>query len=443
VASLAHEQRPRDLAGRARTRIADLSDVWAAATAAVVSLALGAYQLSQPSLWVDEAATYRAVTGPIGRLASEHHWLYYLALKPWTAVAGTTEFALRFPSVVAAAGACALLVPLGNRLLGAPVGSIAGVVLALNPFVVQWSQQARSYTIVLLLTIVQTTAFLALRERRSRRSWALYTICLGLFVLVQPVCAGLVAAAHFLAAPGFRARVLAAGLASMLATSVFLAGVYLRDSAGGTLVWNDAPTIGSVSHTILELSGALGVGLAVALLGLAVVRRERLLLACWAFAPIAILVAVTPIGHVFVDRYLIVSVPAFALLIAVALTRLRGWRLASAAGAFAAATVVGLVIWYSPDGSQNWPGEDWKAATRFAMQHGGAMPSSPSVAPAYLYYGGVPRKTGLYVIWSTSQSTFAGDWPVDVSFGDHLRVQRRAPEAPRTARPSAVGVSAK
>ena len=403
----------------------DAGDVWPAAAAAVASLAAGAYQLGQPSLWVDEAATYRAVTGPYGRLLSEHHWLYYTLMKPWVAVAGTTEFALRFPSVVAAAVACALLVPLGNRLLSPPVGSIAGIVLALNPFVVQWSQQARSYTIVLLVAIVLTIAFVSLREQRTRRSWAVYTILLGLFVLIQPLSAGLVAAAHFLCATGFRTRIAAACGATILATSLFLAGVYVRDSRGGTLVWNEAPTVGRIAHTILELSGGLGLGLALALVGLAVTHRERLLLGCWAFAPLVLSVAITPVGHVFVDRYMIVSTPALALLVAAVIARLRGWLLVAAAGAFAAATVAGLVSWYSPDGSQNWPGEDWKAATRFAMEHGGAMPSSPAVAPAYRYYGGVPRKTGLYVIWSTDASTFAGDWPIDVGFGDHLRVQER------------------
>jgi mannosyltransferase len=432
MATVVHDRKHARAATGMLSRVADLGDVWPAVAAAAVSLVLGVYQLGQPSLWVDEAATYRAVTGPVSQLAHEHHWLYYLAMRPWVALAGTTELALRFPSVVAAALACALLVPLGNRLLGAPAGSIAGVVLAANPFVVQWSQQARSYTIVLLLAVVQTIAFLGLRERRTRRSWALYTLCLGLFVLVQPVSAGLVASSHFLAASGFRARIAAAGLTTVLAASVFLVGVYIRDSDGGTLVWNEAPSPGRISHTIFELSGALGIGLAFAVVGLALARRERLLLACWAFAPIAILVAVTPIGHVFVDRYLIVSAPALALLVAALLVWLRGWWLVGAAGAFAAATLAGLAIWYSPDGSQNWPGEDWKAATRFAMEHGGAMPSSPAVAPAYLYYGGVQRRTGLYVIWSTSESTFAGDWPIDVSFGDHLRVQRR-PDT-RTAR---------
>ncbi len=417
---------PADGRARVTTRVLAVGDVWAALAAATVSLILGLYQLGQPSLWIDEAATARSVSEPYRELVQQHHWIYYTILKPWTAVAGTSEIALRFPSVLAAALACALLVPLGNRLARRPVGLVAGVALALNPFVVQWSQQARSYALVMLLAIVSTWIFVELRERATRRAWTKYTTCLVFFVLIQPLSAGLLAAAHFLAARGFRTRIVMAGITGMLATSIFLAGVYVRDSSGGTLVWNVDPTVGSVSRAILELSGALGVGLALAFVGLSQVGRERLLLGCWAFAPLLISIALTPVGKVFVDRYVIVSTPAFALLVAAAFVGLPSvWRV-GAIGIFAAATIAGLVIWYSPDGSQNWRGEDWKAATRFAMQHGGATPLSIGTAgPAYRYYGGIVRDTGLYVIWSENPRDFDGNWPVNVSFGERVRVQER------------------
>jgi mannosyltransferase len=425
MATVAHARSPKATIAR----LVDLSDVWSATTAAVVSLTLGLFQLGQPSLWIDEAATFRAMSSSYTHLMTQHHWIYYTLMKPWTAAAGTTEVALRLPSVFAAAAACALLVPFGNRLLGRPVGSLAGLVLALNPFVVQWSQQARSYTIVMLAAIATTWLFVRLRADDSRRSWALYTVGLGLSVLLQPLSAGLLAAAHFLAARGFRVRIVAAGVAVMLATSLFLAGVAARDSSGGTLHWNVDPTVGSVSRAILELSGALGVGLALSLVGLALVRRERLLLGCWAFAPLVISVIVTPIGKVFVDRYLIVSAPAFALLVAGAIVELRGAWLAGAVGVFVAGTIAGLVIWYSPDGSQNWRGEDWKRATAFANARGGALTNTSFAEFAFEYYGGIHRKTGLVLVWSESGKEFAGHWPVDVSFGKRLRAQERGSHA--------------
>ena len=165
-------------------------------------------------------------------------------MKPWAALAGTSELALRLPSVLAAAAACALLVPLGNRVLGRPVGSVAGLVLALNAYVVQWSQQARSYTFVMLVALVATAALVQLRASGTRRSWLGYTAVLGVLLLLQPLSAGLLAAAHVLAARGFRLKVIASGAAVTLIASPFLAGVYRRDSEAGTLVWDDRITAG-------------------------------------------------------------------------------------------------------------------------------------------------------------------------------------------------------
>ena len=282
------------------SRATEHSDIRPALLAATVSVVLGIFQLGQPSLWVDESFTARAMSYPYMKLIHEHHWIYYTFMKPWTALAGTSEIALRFPSVLAAAAACALLVPLGNRLMGRPVGSIAGVVLALNPFVVQWSQQARSYSFVMFAAVVATAALVHLREQMTKQSWAMYTMSVGVLLLLQPLSAGLLTAAHSLAARGFRAWVALAGLTVMLVASPFLAGVYRRDSESGTLAWNGSPTGETVTRAILELSGAVGVGLILALVALTLVRRERLLLASWALAPFVISLALTPVAEVLV-----------------------------------------------------------------------------------------------------------------------------------------------
>jgi len=389
-----------------------------------VSLALGLFQLGQPSLWVDESFTARAMSYSYTRLVHEHHWLYYTLMKPWAAVAGTSELALRLPSVLAAAAACALLVPLGDRLLGRPVGTIAGVVLALNAFVVQWSQQARSYSFVLLGAILATMALIRLRQDRSMASWILYATALGGLLLFQPLSAGLLAGAHLLSAQGVRWRVFTAGLTVAVLASPFLLGVYRRDSEGGTLVWNKPPNGETVTRAVLELSGAVGVGLILSLVALVLVRRERLLLASWAFLPLAATVAMTPLADIFIDRYLIVSAPAFALLAAAAIARLRGpWRV-GAVGTLAVGAVAGLLIWYAPDGSDNWAGQDWKAATRYAMAHGGATVDPTWARSAYRYYGGVEKPGALYLTLGGFGGHSAPS-ALDASFGADLRAEVR------------------
>jgi mannosyltransferase len=411
------------LLARVPGRLVNASETSRAIAVGVVSVALGLYQLGQPSLWVDESFTARAMNFSYARLVHEHHWLYYTLMKPWVNVAGTSEIALRLPSVLAAAAACALLVPLGDRLLGRPVGTIAGLVLALNAFVVQWSQQARSYSFVLLGAVVATTALVRLGQDRTRRSWLLYTAALGGLLLFQPLSAGLLAAAHALAARGYRWRVVTAGLVVVGLASPYLLGVYRRDSEGGTLVWNKAADGETIVRALLELSGAVGIGLILALCAVAFVRRARWLLVSWAIAPFAIALALTPVADVFIDRYLIVSAPAFALLVAVAIHRLRGpWRV-GAMGTLALGLVAGLLIWYAPDGSDNWTGQDWKAATRYAMVRGGATIDPTWARSVYWYYGGVEADNGLYL----ALGGFGGgpQAAVEARFGDDLRAERR------------------
>jgi mannosyltransferase len=414
----------RDLA-RTLPRSNGAVETGAASLVAATSVALGLFQLGQPSLWIDEAATARAVRFSVEQLSAQHHWIYYSLMKPWTAVAGHSEFALRLPSVFAAALACALLVPLGNRLLGRPVGFLAGLLLALNPFVVQWSQQARSYTLVMLAAIVATAAFVYLRSRPTKLAWALYTLAAGTLLVLQPLCGALLLAVHLVAGPRARLHVVVSWIAVAAAASWWLRGVEERETTGGTLEWNTAPGLGTIVDALRELGGAAGVGLVVPAVALALVRRERLLLASWAFVPLVLSLVVTPLAKVFLDRYLIVSAPAFAMLVAAGLTSLGGLARGVAVAALVSGTVGGLAVWYGPDGSQNWRGEDWKAATAFANAHGGATVSSGFAQYAYDYYGGRIRDTGLVLVWSEDERDFAGDWPLDVSFGKRLRAQER------------------
>src|SRR5262245_58455103 len=72
-----------------------------------VMLALGvrSYRLSDRSLWLDEAFTWRLVEFPMAemweRITHDNSPpLYYFILKGWISLAGSSPFALRFPSVL-------------------------------------------------------------------------------------------------------------------------------------------------------------------------------------------------------------------------------------------------------------------------------------------------------------------------------------------------------
>ena len=61
-----------------------------------------------------------------------------------------------------------LMVVLGRRLFDRWVGLASGLLVVTSPFVVQWSQQTRGYTMLLALVIGTTLLLLRALERQSR-----------------------------------------------------------------------------------------------------------------------------------------------------------------------------------------------------------------------------------------------------------------------------------
>jgi len=114
------------------------------------------------SLWLDEAVVAQSV-GKFGYLelitkfapADFHPPLYYLLLKAWTAVFGTSEIALRLPSIIFSLGAGVLLYSLA--------GFWASAFLLFNPLFVYYSQEARMYTMVTFLLLL---AYWAVRRKQ-------------------------------------------------------------------------------------------------------------------------------------------------------------------------------------------------------------------------------------------------------------------------------------
>ena len=148
---------------------------WMPAGVFLVALVLGLIRLGAQPLSFDEVFTRDTATlswsgiWEAARDTEAPHLVYYSLLKPWLAAFGTSDWALRLPSVLfgaLAAGATALL---GRRLFGELAGIVAGLALAASSYFVSWSQAARGYTLAVLLAVVATYAFVRACEERSTR----------------------------------------------------------------------------------------------------------------------------------------------------------------------------------------------------------------------------------------------------------------------------------
>jgi uncharacterized membrane protein len=126
-------------------------------------------------LWRDEAYTYFEVTAPslhefMSRLlgTEAHPPLFFLLMRGWTSLAGTSEIALRFPALLFSL----LLVPVIYRL-GTLAGSRgAGIVAAafyiFAPQTVQLASEARPYSLGALLCTILVLIFL---ETAALMTW--------------------------------------------------------------------------------------------------------------------------------------------------------------------------------------------------------------------------------------------------------------------------------
>ncbi len=132
----------------------------------LVAFALRFHLLGSQSLWNDEGNSLRLAQRSVPDLIDAagrdiHPPGYYLTLKAWIAVAGTSEFSLRALSAFEGVLAVAVTLALGRALGSRSGGLVAAGLVALSPFAVYYSQETRMYAQLMLLSAASMWAFAA------------------------------------------------------------------------------------------------------------------------------------------------------------------------------------------------------------------------------------------------------------------------------------------
>ncbi len=134
------------------------------------------YHLGGQPLWVDEEMTWAMIRPDAGLLFGRQLLdeiqgpLYLAAVWPLAREFGLSEFWLRAPAALAGLLAVPLAGLLGRRLCGARTGRLLALLLAVSPFHLWYSQEARGYSFLMLFAIVSTLAFLRLAAGAARRT---------------------------------------------------------------------------------------------------------------------------------------------------------------------------------------------------------------------------------------------------------------------------------
>ena len=150
---------------------------------AIAVAALRSRALDAP-LWMDEGISVGIASHPLadipGLLRQDGSPpLYYVALHVWMAVFGSSPTAVHALSLTFFALAVPAAVWAAWRPFGPLAGALAGALVALDPFTVYYADDARMYTLVLLLGVLATGSFVRAFVLRERRHLAAFAVLLA------------------------------------------------------------------------------------------------------------------------------------------------------------------------------------------------------------------------------------------------------------------------
>ncbi len=143
--------------------------------------------LRTQSIWFDEAATWDLVRRPFGEMlrripdGESNPPLFYALEWCWTRVFGDGEAGLRSLSALAGLLTVPVAYAIARRAAGgaARAGLAAAALVAVNPLLVWFSQEARSYALATLLSAVALLLFQRAQDDRRGRvlaGWALAAV---------------------------------------------------------------------------------------------------------------------------------------------------------------------------------------------------------------------------------------------------------------------------
>ncbi len=362
----------------------------------LVGTVLRLIALGYKSFWIDEIASVA-----IARRATPVFWhflwhdegnmaLYYVLLRPWLHF-GYGEAIVRFLSVLPGVLSIAVMYVLARRLFGRETGILAAALLALNPCAIAVSQEARSYSFVVLGVLLTTYTFVLFIAKPSYKLACVYAVIAGLTCYLH-YFGVLVPAAHAISLPAIpRSRrpwkplLVAAGIVVVMAAPILWL-IHAQDV--GHISWVPAPSLLELYHlgVFLAAYGGKAVGAALLALDLALIalflakftrvwsdrdqelqRWHYAVVTSAVFSPIAITLLASIVRPAFYHRFLIICLPGWVLMIAVGVgqisSRTRRW---CAVAAICVLSLTSTIIMYRR------VTEDWRGAVDYLIANAGA-----------------------------------------------------------------------
>jgi hypothetical protein len=175
--------------------LARLPAWWPLAVLTVIAAALRFSTLDLQSFWYDEAFTpvhvlHASLVSTLHGVVRTENTppLWYIVIWAWSRIFGTGMVSLRFPSALAGVLTVPVAWEIGRELAGREAGSrraaiVCAALVAVNPLFVWYSQEARAYSLYVLLSALTLLCFLRAQRDPTRRWLAAFAVTASLALL--------------------------------------------------------------------------------------------------------------------------------------------------------------------------------------------------------------------------------------------------------------------
>ena len=394
----------------------------------LLAFGLRVYRLDSTSFWLDEGLTplrggysvldilSNQITIQEGTGQDTHPPLYFLVIHVVSALTGASDFALRYPSVLADVLLVPILYQFGRRLHSSAAGLLAALIATINPLQIWYAQEARMYTLVVLLGAL--AAYLLWRAWQGApllRTFLLFALFATLAFLTHYTAAFLVAGllpfwVWLLWKRGRRRLLLAGALLAALVVIPFVPQIVPRLFTGAETGYSYISPLVILADVVRNFSLGITVDFerpqiiylltGLTLLALAGVVGPRPWPARWRARPFLLAyllaaVAGLTLGSLLKPMYLgvrhiMVGSPAYMLLLALGLLALprRAWVApALALGLLLLASGVSLFNLYT---DPTFARDDVRALVRYVEKHADAddvvLYNNPILLPLHEHY---------------------------------------------------------
>jgi len=350
-----------------------------------------------------------------------HPPLFYILLKYWMRLFGTSEIIVRLPSVIFSLLAIIVIYIIGKKLYDKKTAFVSSILLATSPLYIYYSQEARMYMLASLLTALSVLFFVLLLEQDKIKYWVGFILSTAVLLytdylpyLMLPTYALYL----FIVRKKTKGVTLKSFIPALILITAFCIPLFIyifpkqihgglniasRLPAWASVVGGSTPkdlalvfikfTIGRISlddkvlYAILlvPLAGFIGLLFSVSWLR---ISTKRSFVWFWFLLPITFSFIISFFIPVFSYFRLIFVLPAFYLILASAITNLN-WSLPTRV-MLSIMLVINLSCSFIYLINPKFHREDWKSATSYVQQNSTnntivMFESTNSIAP-FVYY---------------------------------------------------------